>query len=123
MTDLELGKGQMKVMRVLWEKRHATAQKIIDKLNETEPVKRSTVQTFLRTLERKGVIKHDLEGRTFIYYPVETKEKVTRLAFQSFINHIFEGSMEGLVSYIIKNENISSEELKKIIKFVDEKET
>ena len=123
MTDLELGKGQMKVMRVLWEKRHVTAQEIIDKLNETEPVKRSTVQTFLRTLERKGVIKHDLDGRTFIYYPVETKEKVTRLAFQSFINHIFEGSMEGLVSYIIKNENISSEELKKIIKFVDKKET
>lgn len=123
MTDLELGKGQMKVMRVLWEKKRATAQEIIDALNEIEPTSRSTVQTFLRTLERKGIIKHDVKDRTFIYYPVETKERITKHAFHSFINHIFEGSMEGLVSHIINKEHIPSEELKKIIKLVNEKET
>lgn len=122
MAEFELGKGQMKVMRVLWEKKRATAQEIIDELNEVEPVRRSTVQTFLRILEKKGIIDHDVDKRTFIFYPVITKDKITRHAFHGFINHIFEGSMEGLVSYIINNEKIPSKELNKIKKLLEEKE-
>jgi len=122
MTEFELGQGQMKVMRVLWEKKRATAQEIIDELYKIEPVRRSTVQTFLRILERKGIINHDVDKRTFIFYPLVTKEKITEHAFHSFMNHIFEGSMEGLVSYIVNNEKISSKELDKIKKLLEEKE-
>lgn len=122
MTEFELGQGQMKVMRVLWEKKRATAQEIIDELNKVEPVRRSTVQTFLRILERKGVISHDVDKRTFIFYPLVTKEEITEHAFHRFMNHVFEGSMEGLVSYIVNNEKISSKEMDKIKKLLEEKE-
>ena len=123
MTELEIGKGQMKVLRILWERKQATAQEIIDVMNEHEPVKRSTVQTFLRTLERKGVITHDVNDRTFVYYPVEQRDVVTKHAFRSFMDHMFEGSIEGLVSYIIHNERVSTDELKNIIELMEKKET
>ena len=122
MAKYELGHGQMKVMRVLWNKKRATAQEIIDELNKVDVVRRSTVQTFLRTLEKQGVVGHDVDKRTFIFYPLVTKEKITEHAFHSFMNHNFEGSMEGLVSYIVNSENISSKELDKIKKLLDDGE-
>jgi len=123
MTELEIGRGQMKVLRILWEKKRATAQEIIDILNEREPIKRSTVQTFLRTLERKGIIGHDVEDRTFIYYPVEQRDAVAKHAFRSFVDHVFDGSVEELVSHIINTEHISAGELKKIIELMEKKES
>ena len=76
MTEYEIGSGQMKVMRVLWKKNRATAQEIIDELNKDEIVRRSTVQTFLRVLVKKGIIDYDTEDRTFVYYPVIEKEEI-----------------------------------------------
>ena len=122
MTELELGRGQIRVMRALWEKKRATTQEIIDALNEVEPVKRSTVQTFLRTLVRKGVIGYDVDKRTFIFYPLVNNEEVAQQAFQNFIDHIFEGSMEGFVSFFIKNKCVPSEVLKKIQKLLEDEE-
>ncbi len=68
MPRLEVGKGQMKVLRVLWEKKRATAQDITDILNRTEPIKFSTVYTFLRLMVKNGVVGYDVDQRTYIYY-------------------------------------------------------
>ncbi|MFC1694003.1 BlaI/MecI/CopY family transcriptional regulator [Candidatus Latescibacterota bacterium] len=114
MTELQLGRLQMKIMRVLWEKKRATALEITGALNENEPVAHSTVQTVIRMLEQKSVVAHDVDNRTFIFYPLVKNEKITRHAVQDFIDHVFAGSAEGLVSYIIKNKYISSKEFKKI---------
>ncbi len=122
MSELKLGPGQMKVMRLLWEKKRATTQEIIDVLNESEPVKHSTVQTFLRTLVRKGAAAYDVEKRTYIFYPLVKEEEVKQHAFKDFVDHAFAGSMEGFVSFFVKNKFIPPEELKKIQEQIEEKE-
>jgi BlaI family transcriptional regulator, penicillinase repressor len=122
MQKLEIGKGQMKVLRVLWEKQRATAQEITDILNRTEPIKFSTVSTFLRTLVHKGVVGYDVVQRTYIYYPKAKEESIANHAVMDLIDHVFAGSMEGLVSFILKKKYISPEELAKIQEKLDAKE-
>ena len=122
MTTLEIGRGQMKVMRVLWEKKRATAQEITDILNETDPIKFSTVSTFLRTLVRKEAIAYDIEKRTFIYYPLINEEHVANHALQDLIDHIFAGSIEGFASFVIKNKYIPQDELNKVWKLINKKD-
>lgn len=122
MSKLEIGRGQIRVLRVLWEKGRATAQEITDILNRTEPVKFSTVATFLRTLARKGVVGYDVEKRTYVYYPLVKEYCVANHAVKDLINHIFAGSTEGFVSFIIKNRYIAPEELDKIREMLDNKE-
>ena len=122
MTDLEIGRGQMKVLRVLWKSKSATAQEIIDILNKVEPVKFSTVQTFLRILVRKGVIGYTTDKRTFIYYPIVKEEDVANHAVMDLIDHVFAGSKEGFVSFILKSKKIDSDELKKIREMIDNEE-
>jgi len=119
MTEFEIGSGQMKVMRILWKKKHATAQEIIDELSKDEIVRRSTIQTFLRVLVKKGVINYDTEDRTFVYYPVIEKEDIAQYAFQGFVDHVFNGSMEGFLSFFVNNKYIPAEKQEKIQRILE----
>ena len=122
MSSLRFGRVQMKIMQVIWEKGRVNAREITDKLNENSPIAHSTVQTLLRKLEAKGAVDHEIDHRTFIFYPLVKAEKVTQSALNEFVDRIFAGSPSGLVSYLIKNENISQEDLKKIRDLIHEKE-
>ena len=114
MPELEIGKGQMKVLRILWDKKRATAQEIIDILNDTERVRPTTVWTFLRVLVKKGIVGYDVEKRTYIYYPLVEEPRVANHAVENLIDHMFSGSRESFASFIIKNRYISSEEIDRV---------
>ena len=57
------------VMHVLWEQGTATAEDVRQELEKTRALKESTVRTLLKRLEDKGLITHDVDGRTFVYRP------------------------------------------------------
>ena len=122
MSSLRFGRVQMRIMQVLWKHLEANAREITDELNKIEPIAHSTVQTLLRKLEQKGAIDHKIDNRTFIFYPLVKAENVTQSALHDFIDRIFAGSPSGLVSYLIKHENIPPEDLKKIRELINEKE-
>jgi BlaI family penicillinase repressor len=114
------GRVQLKIMQVLWRKKCATAREITDALNETEPIAHSTVQTLLRKLEVKGAIAHDVADRTFVYRPLADPERVRRNATRELVDRVFGGSPGGLVSYLLRHERITKEELDEIRRVIDE---
>ena len=122
MSELRFGRIQLRIMQVLWKKKRATAREITEALNELEPIAHSTVQTLIRTLEHKGAIAHDIDDRTFIFYTLVKNEKVIKHAMHDFIERIFAGSTESMVSYLVKNQYLTREELEHISKLFDEEE-
>ena len=94
----------------------------IDEMNREEPTKRSTVQTFLRTLVKKGLVDYEVDDRTFIYYPIVEEKDVAHHAFQHFVEHVFEGSMEGFVSFFVRNNYVPPEKIEKIHRMLDKKD-
>lgn len=116
MTVLKFGNMQLKIMRFLWEKGSAIAREITDELNKEKFVAHSTVQTILRKLEQKGAINHEAVERTFVFYPLIKSEQLTQNALTDFLDRMFSGSPSVLVSYLINNELISSDELEDISK-------
>lgn len=123
MSKSKLGRVQLKIMRVLWERGRVNAREITDALNENsdEPVAHSTVQTLLRKLEEKGSIGHEVEDRTFIFYPVVEEESVTRSATRELVERVFGGNAAGLVAYLLKEERIPSNELDQLRQLIDDK--
>ena len=115
------GRVQMRIMQVLWKKKRASAREITDALNEFEPIAHSTVQTLLRTLEKKNAIDHDIDHRTFIFYPLVKNDRVIKDELGNIINHMFEGSAGSMVSHLVKNQYISPDELRKISKLFENK--
>ena len=47
----------------------------------------NTVQTVLRIMEDKGLIRHRAEGRTFIYEPIYRRDQVATW----LLNRVFDG--------------------------------
>ncbi|QDT43685.1 Penicillinase repressor [Gimesia alba] len=120
MNAKQLGRVQLQIMQVLWDRGRANAREITDALNESSEIAHSTVQTLLRQLETKQAIAHDIEERTFVFYPLIKEDKVTRQATRELINKIFDGSAAGLVAYLIENEKIPKSELQRLRKLIND---
>ena len=71
-TDREL-----EILKVLWAHGKASVREVQDDLNKSAgPVAYSTVQTLLNIMEeKKGLVRHVVEGRTFIYVPKKSSDR------------------------------------------------
>ena len=119
MAATQLGRVQLQIMQVLWSKGRATAREITDALAVSQPIAHSTVQTLLRGLEEKGAISHEMEGRTFVFFPLVEEDKFVQSATRDLIERVFGGSAGTLVAHLLKNENVSRNELDEIRKLID----
>ena len=119
MRSPKLGRVQLQIMQVLWDKGRATAREITETLSATQPIAHSTVQTLLRGLEEKGAVKHEAEGRTFVFYPLVKEDKYKDSATRDFIERVFGGSAGAVVAHLLKNEKVSREEIDEIRKLIN----
>ncbi len=119
MTATQLGRVQLLIMQVLWDKGRVNARQITDAINATEPIAHSTVQTLLRTLEDKGSVSHKAEGRTFVFFPLVKEDKFKQNATRDLVERVFGGSAGDLVAHLLKNEKVSRGEISEIRKLVN----
>ena len=77
------------------------------------------MQTLLRKLEAKGAVAHDVEDRTFVFYPQVQEDKVKRGAVRDLVERVFDNSVAELVSYLLQNERVPPEELGRIRKLIN----
>lgn len=119
MAATRLGRVQLLIMQVLWDKGRATAREITDAINASEPIAHSTVQTLLRGLEEKGSVAHKAEGRTFYFFPLVAEDKFKRSATRDLIERVFGGKAGTLVAHLLKNEKVSREEVDEIRKLIE----
>ena len=80
----------------------------------------STVQTLLRKLEAKGAVGHEVNDRTFIFFPLVTETDAARFALRDVIGRVFNGSPSGMVAYLVKHEKLTRKELDEIKKVIEE---
>jgi BlaI family penicillinase repressor len=127
MTANRLGRVQLNIMRVLWRRGRANAREISDALNQEAaaadgpPIAHSTVQTLLRKLEAKGTVGHDVEDRTFVFFPLVAEDSVKHRATHELVERVFGGSAGGLVAYLLKEEKISRREMAEIERLIERK--
>jgi len=114
MSSIQLGRVQLLIMQVLWDKRRATAREITDVINMQEPIAHSTVQTLLRGLEEKGSVSHEAEGRTFVFFPLVKEDKFKQNAARDLVERVFGGNAGTLVAHLLKHEKVSKKEIEAI---------
>ncbi|HVC95307.1 MAG TPA: BlaI/MecI/CopY family transcriptional regulator [Pirellulales bacterium] len=119
MASSQLGRVQLLIMQVLWERGRATAREITDSINAREPIAHSTVQTLLRGLEEKGAISHDAQDRTFLFFPLVQEHEFKQSAMRDLVERVFGGNAGSLVAYLLKDEIVSREEIAEIRKIIN----
>lgn len=113
---------ELEILKILWERGRASVRDVQEELNKTsEPVAYSTVQTLLNIMEeKKGLVRHIVEGRTFIYIPKKTPERTIRELTKRFVDRVFDGALDRVMVALIDSKSPSVEELDRLRAMIDE---
>lgn len=111
----ELTKAESQVMQILWDLNEGFVKEVVEKFPDPKPAY-NTVSTIIRILEKKEIVGHKAFGRTFQYYPLVSREAYTKNTTSNLVDNYFAGSFENLVSFFVKEKEISAKELENILK-------
>ncbi len=110
-----LTKAEEEIMQHLWQIGEGNVNAIIEKLPEPKPAY-NTVSTIIRILESKQFVNHRKEGKGFIYFPIVKKEDYSNQSINKLLKGYFGGSFKSMVSFFMKENDISLSELEEIMK-------
>jgi len=116
-----LGQLEELVMEYCWSNGTATAEACREALTDRWAMKDSTVRTILRRLEEKGFLTHEVQGRTFVYRPVEARQNVAARAVKQIIDRFCGGSVEQLLVGMVDNQVLDRKQLEQLARKIAER--
>lgn len=119
-----LTKGEEEVMQIIWQKERCLVSDILEEMKSDAGKKppHSTISSIVRILENKGFVDHKSYGRTHEYFPIVDKEAYSKTSVGKLVSDYFEGSMSNLVSFLVKEKDLSVEELKEMLEKLEDGE-
>lgn len=111
----KLTKAEEEIMRMIWENEPTTVTELINRMPEPHPP-HSSISSQVRILEKKGFVDHRPKGRSFEYFSIIPKKDYSRFSLKGLVSKYFEGSMSQLVSFMVKEEDLSIEDIQELTK-------
>lgn len=111
-TDREID-----LMTVLWEHGPSTVADVRERLRDD--LAYTTVLTILRTLEEKGYVGHEAEGRAYRYHARVERGEARVSAVERITKKLFAGSTETLLTHLVSDQELSDEQLERIRALLD----
>lgn len=105
---------ELRILKVLWERGEATVREVYEDLRDELPIVQNTVQAFLRVMESKGLVKHRVDGRSFVYRPVQARERTSRTLLSGLLETVFDGALDQLVASAFDVKRPNREELARL---------
>jgi BlaI family transcriptional regulator, penicillinase repressor len=115
-----LTRAEEQVMQVIWKLEKAFLREILDELPVPKP-HNNTVATIIKILVEKEFVGITVFGRTHQYYALISKDTYSKSTMKSLVKGYFEGSFSNAVSFMVKENNISLEELELLLKQLKKK--
>ena len=111
-NDIYLTDREADVMRVLWDHGPSVVNEVREKL--LDELAYTTVLTILRTLEQKGYVKHEEEGRVHRYFSAVKETAARKSALQHLTGKLFKGSAELLFTHLVSDQKLSKEQIQRM---------
>ena len=111
---------ELEILKILWDRGQASVREVYEEMRRSAPIVQNTVQAFLRTMEDKGLVRHEVEGRTFVYEPVPRKDETERRLVSGVLQRVFDGAMDQLVQRAFSIRRPTAEELAKLEELIRE---
>jgi len=102
------------VMQAVWDGGPCSVEDVHDVVSKNRDVKETTVRTILRRLEQKGYVRHETEGRAYVYRATEPPRSLAARAVRQIIDRFCRGSVEELVSGMVEARVLSTDELTRL---------
>lgn len=119
--QLSISESEWRVMKILWRSYPLTLPEILDRLQETGWSK-TTIQTYLARLVKKGALSTKRQGKGYLYYPAVSESDCQLAESRSFLSRVYNGSLTRMVMGFVNSGNLSQEELDELKKLIAQQE-
>jgi predicted transcriptional regulator len=109
-----LTKAEEQIMQTIWNLDKAFLRDIVEELPDPKP-HQNTVATILKILVEKDFVGVNVFGRMHQYYPLVSKEAYSESTMKNLVKGYFEGSFSNAVSFMVKENNLSLEDLELLL--------
>jgi BlaI family penicillinase repressor len=105
-------------MRVVWDAGPSSVEAVHQTVSRSRSLKETTIRTLLRRLEIKGYLRHEADGRAYIYRAVESASSLAARAVRQIVDRFCQGSVEVLVCGMVEAKVLSKSEMDRLEEFV-----
>ena len=110
--EIILADREAELMEVLWDHGPSTVAEVKERV--PDDLAYTTVLTILRTLETKGYVTHDSEGKAHRYSALIERDAARRSALQAMAEKFFKGSTAGLLTHLVADEKLKPADIRRL---------
>jgi predicted transcriptional regulator len=119
----DLGELQRAVLETVWELGEAGVHQVRERLNrKKKKLAYTTVLSAMQKLEKAGWLEHRAAGRSYVYTATRTREEAGAGSVRGFLRRVFKGDAVALFQHLIRESNLSSDELADLKRALEDKE-
>jgi len=117
-----LSEAQLEIVNVVWDHGEVTVGDVWRTLASRRTVSRNTVSTMVTRLAEKGWLRQRVADGAHYYSAAVPRKKVLPRLVRRLVDGAFQGSAEGLVLALLEGGRLSSEQVERIKKILDDAE-
>jgi predicted transcriptional regulator len=119
--EKELTRLELRLMNILWDKRQAFVNDIIEVMPTPKPAY-STISTMMRILVQKGYAGFESLGKSHRYHPLVSREEYSRAFLRSTRDNLFGGSCRAMISCFAQTEKLSPGQIAELVDVLGQEE-
>jgi predicted transcriptional regulator len=119
MDEISFTPRELDVMSILWRAGSGTVTEVREALDED--LAYTSVLSALQTLEEKGFVRHESEGRAYRYHPTVAPENAGRSALARIREAVFQGSAELMFAQLVSDRKLKRDELERMRRLLAER--
>ena len=108
-------------MQIIWRLEKGFVKDFLEQYPEPRPPY-TTLASTIKNLERKGYVTSRLYGNTYEYTPAICEKEYKKQSMSGFVKDYFCNSYSELVTFFAREQHISADELKEIIRIIENRE-
>lgn len=113
---------ELKVLKVLWEKKEATVREVNEAINELQEKHTgyTTTLKIMQLMHGKGLLQRRKDGKSHIYHSLVDEQGTQSQMINNLMDQVFQGSASKLVLRALGSRRASQEDLDEIRKFLEQ---
>ena len=117
----QISDAESYIMQVLWKHGQCTSAQIIEEVSKGSDWKPKTIQTLISRLVAKGAVHAEKSnGKAYIYSAIVSKDEYIREANNSFLQKMYNGSLNLMLASFVKEKKLSKEEIESLKRILEE---
>lgn len=117
----KIAESEWRIMKILWSESPKTANEIVELLSKETKWNPRTTKTLLNRLVKKEALGFKKESRTYLYYPLVSKDECAKKERHSVLNRVYDGALKPLLVSFIEDEKLTADDIEELKQILNQK--